>query len=101
MASGAGGSNIPVVLSKKEGQNWVKIADAKTGENGRIKQFIDNADFKSGTYQLTFDMTAYDNGSAEPFFPEINVIFKVDENIDHYHVPVVVSPYGYSTYRGN
>lgn len=38
---------------------------------------------------------------SDPFFPEIDVVFKVDGDVPHYHVPVVVSPYGYSTYRGN
>ncbi|WP_339875371.1 hydroxyisourate hydrolase [uncultured Algoriphagus sp.] len=101
LTSGKGGEDIPVVLSKKEEGKWVSITKSKTGENGRIKQFVEYADFKSGTYKLTFDMTSYDNGSKVPFFPEIDVIFMVDEKTDHYHVPVVVSPFGYSTYRGN
>ena len=55
-----------------------------------------------GTYRLTFDTGAYhrDHGISVPFFPEVSVMFNVRDTSDHYHVPLLVSPYGYSTYRG-
>ena len=46
-------------------------------------------------------MTRYPDANATPFFPEITLTFRVTDVAGHYHVPVVVSPYGYSTYRGN
>ena len=46
-------------------------------------------------------MSRYPDAAAAPFFPEIVVTFRVSDPEAHYHVPVVVSPYGYSTYRGN
>lgn len=46
-------------------------------------------------------MSQYGDKDAQPFFPEIDVVFQVGDPSIHYHVPVVVSPYCYSTYRGN
>ena len=54
-----------------------------------------------GTYKLQFDMAGYPDAKAVPFFPEIDPVFRVTDPAAHYHVPVVVSPFGYSTYRDN
>ena len=102
LASGVGGKSVPVVLEFKGSDGaWKKIASAQTDENGRIKSFGSSLKAQIGTYRLSFDMTKYPGGSKKPFFPEINVVFQIDNEKLHYHVPVVVSPYGYSTYRGN
>lgn len=102
LQSGLGGAGVPVLLMKKSADgSWAKVATAETSENGRIKSFGNSALFKEGTYKLTFDMTSYHKSEAETFFPEINLVFNVIDASAHYHVPVVVSPYGYSTYRGN
>lgn len=102
LARGVGGQNVPVVLFKKstDGQ-WTEQAKAKTDENGRVRAFGDAKSYETGTYKLQFDMTGYPNAQATPFFPEIDLVFHVSDPKAHYHVPVVVSPYGYSTYRGN
>ncbi|OAN63179.1 hydroxyisourate hydrolase [Sphingomonas sp. TDK1] len=102
LAQGIGGKAVPVTLSKKTGDDrWVQVASAKTDANGRIRSFGDAAGFDAGVYRLTFDMSAYQNTAAAPFFPEITLTFRVEDPKGHYHVPIVVSPYGYSTYRGN
>ncbi|HET9240672.1 MAG TPA: hydroxyisourate hydrolase [Oligoflexus sp.] len=102
LASGVGGKNIPVVLEIKDKSGaWTKLASGTTDENGRIKSFGPNVKVTSGTYKLIFDMTKYSESKPNPFFPEISVVFQVQDQKLHYHVPVVVSPYGYSTYRGN
>ena len=102
LKSGIGGEGVPVRLEKKSQDNsWVEVATEQTGENGRVKSFGDSSQFNEGIYKLVFDMTAYKAGEAKPFFPEINLVFEITDAAAHYHVPVVVSPYGYSTYRGN
>ena len=55
-----------------------------------------------GIYRLTFDIGTYhrDLGLAKPFFPEVKIAFNVRDTAEHYHVPLLLSPYGYSTYRG-
>ena len=102
LAAGVGGANVPVTLSKRDAAgSWLTVGTARTDQNGRVQSFGAEADFSPGIYRLQFDMIAYPNAAAKPFFPEISVAFNVSDKAGHYHVPVVVSPYGYSTYRGN
>lgn len=101
IAQGVGGRNVPVVLFKKAGDGgWKEVGRARTDENGRVRSFGPK-NFDPGTYKLQFDMTRYRSPAATPFFPEIDLVFAVADKAGHYHVPVVVSPFGYSTYRGN
>lgn len=102
LAKGIGGANIPVTLARR-GPNarWQQVAAAQTDAQGRIRAFGSALKFEPGDYQLVFDMRQYAGGTRDPFFPEIVVSFRVSDPAAHYHVPVVVSPYGYSTYRGN
>lgn len=98
IANGVGRANVPVTLSIQDGENsWTDIGSAMTEENGRIESFGEDFTVEEGVYKLTFDMSKV----GETFFPEIDVIFDVENPEEDYHVPVVVSPYGYSTYRGN
>jgi 5-hydroxyisourate hydrolase len=69
----------------------------KTDADGRLR-LIDGAP-EPGTYRITFDTGAYFGG--ETFFPEASITFTVRDGSQHYHVPLLVSPYGYSTYRGS
>jgi len=102
LAKGVGGANVPVTLSKRDAAGtWVEVGTARTDQNGRVRSFGPGGDFETGTYRLQFDMNAYPNAEGKPFFPEITVTFNVSDKAGHYHVPVVVRPFGYSTYRGN
>lgn len=102
LARGIGGRDVPVVLLKKSGDgHWTELAKSRTDENGRVRSFGEAKNFAAGTYKLQFDMSGYPNAQAAPFFPEIDLVFHVADPAAHYHVPVVVSPFGYSTYRGN
>lgn len=101
LARGVGGSNVPVVLAMKQTDgSWSELATAETDDNGRVKAF-EGVEAEAATYKLSFDMSAYGEQETEPFFPEIDVIFQISDPTQHHHVPVVVSPFGYSTYRGN
>ena len=98
IANGVGREGVPVTLSMQNGENsWTDIGSAMTGENGRIESFGEGVTVEEGVYKLTFDMSE----DGETFFPEIDVVFNVEDPEEHYHVPVIVSPFGYSTYRGN
>ena len=102
LATGVGGQNIPVTLELKNSSGqWDKIGTAVTEKNGRVKSFDKDLALVNGLYRLTFDLSNYKKGKEQPFFPEMTVVFRVDDIKVHYHVPIVVSPYGYSTYRGN
>lgn len=101
LAKGLGGRGVPVTLQIKQADgSWRLIGSERTDENGRVRAFGD-LKVERATYRLSFDMSNYGEAGQPAFFPEIDVVFQVpDENL-HYHVPVVVSPFGYSTYRGN
>lgn len=102
LARGVGGRDVPVLLFQKSANgHWAELAKSRTDENGRVRSFGDAKSFGTGTYKLQFDMSAYPSAQAAPFFPEIDLVFQVTDTAAHYHVPVVVSPFGYSTYRGN
>lgn len=102
LARGVGGRGVPVTLSRRGPDGgWSVVGRAVTDANGRVRAFGDGAAFPVGVYRLVFDVSAYPDASAAPFFPEIALVFRVTDAAGHYHVPVVVSPYGYSTYRGN
>lgn len=102
LARGVGGKHVPVTLSRRSPDGrWTQVASARTDDDGRVRRFGDPASFGPGVYRLQFDLSAYPDGQAAPFFPEIVLTFRVADAAGHYHVPVVLSPYGYSTYRGN
>ena len=102
LARGVGGKDVPVVLLKKAADGrWAEMGKARTDENGRIRSFAEAKSYETGVYKLQFDMSAYPTAQAAPFFPEIDLVFQVSDAKAHYHVPVVVSPFGYSTYHGN
>ena len=119
LARGVGGTGIPVSLERQTGSSWQLVARAVTDTNGRVRAFPGTRP-GAGAFRLVFDLRRYaarwappapstgagaTGGAAEatarrPFFPEIVVQFEIADTA-HYHVPVVVSPFGYSTYRGN
>ena len=82
---------------------WTVIDEKITDTNGRVKDFLpqnEESDNK-GIYKLTFHTEPYFNSQEKSsFYPFIEVVFEIKDN-SHYHVPITLSPYGYSTYRGN
>ena len=103
-ARGLPASGVAVILELRRLSEWVPVARGATDRNGRLVNLIDeNQSLQPGTYRLTFDTGAYqrDHGLASPFFPEVKIVFNVDAPGEHVHVPLLVSPYGYSTYRGS
>ena len=75
------------------------LAERKTDADGRVKDLLDD-DHKlvQGTYRLTFEIKSY---FARTFYPSATIEFEITDPSDHYHVPLLVSGYGYSTYRGS
>jgi len=91
-AKGQPAAGIAITLENDRGV----IARGVTNADGRLK-LIDDAP-EAGTYRITFDTGAYDpNG----FFPRVTIEFTIRGGAQHYHVPLLLSPFGYSTYRGS
>jgi 5-hydroxyisourate hydrolase len=77
------------------------LAEASTNDDGRVPQLGPDR-VEPGTYRLVFDTTAYFAASAQSsFFPEVAITFTLADPTQHYHVPVLLSPFAYSTYRGS
>ncbi|MCZ4058338.1 hydroxyisourate hydrolase [Pantoea sp. LMR881] len=96
-------AGVEVELDQQINASWVKLATGVTDKNGRITALYP-ADKKltSGNYRVVFKTgDYYEKTKQETFFPEIPVEFKLENNGEHYHIPLLLSPYGYSTYRGN
>ena len=99
-ALGRPATGVPVRLSRLEDGESVVIATGSTDDDGRISK-LTPTEIERGTYQLWFDVAAYAAASGQDiFFPEVTVTFTVTDE-RHYHVPLLLSPFAYSTYRGS
>jgi 5-hydroxyisourate hydrolase len=100
-ARGMPAAGITVILELRQASEWSAIGRAATDAQGRIGGFS-GAPLIAGVYRLTFDTGSYhrDQGIAAPFFPEVRIVFNVSDAGTHHHVPLLLSPFGYSTYRG-
>ncbi|PIO60950.1 hydroxyisourate hydrolase [Teladorsagia circumcincta] len=86
----------------KEGDDWKRIGETYTGTDGRVPWVSPGFALKKGTYKLIFAVEDYyKRKSMECFYPYVEVVFKVDDPSRHYHIPITLSPYAYSTYRGS
>lgn len=99
VARGEPARGVPVRLQRYDAPAWVDVADGRTDTDGRLRDWVPAAKWRAGTYRLTFD-TATCLG-ADAFFPEVTVVFSVADAQLHLHVPLLLSPFGYTTYRGS
>lgn len=76
------------------------IGGGTTDANGRLGDLVEAGDVGVGQYELLFDTAGY-FGATPTFYPEVRVRFEITDPASHYHVPLLLSPYGYSTYRGS
>jgi len=101
---GAPASGVAVCLEfQNTDESWTELSHAWTDTDGRVKPFfLVDRPVSNGTYRLVFDTEPYFSSlSISCFFPQVTVVFNVDEGSQHYHVPLLINPYGYSTYRGS
>ena len=101
---GSPANGVAVCLeAQNTDESWTELSHAWTDEDGRVKPFfLVDQPLASGVYRLVFDTEAYFNGlNVESFYPQVSVVFKVGDDAQHYHVPLLINPYGYSTYRGS
>lgn len=96
-------SGVPVVLEMREDDGWREVARAETDTDGRARHLLpEGFPFSAGTWRLTFGVGNYfEANGIESFYPEASVVFVIRDPGQHYHVPLLLSPFGYSTYRGS
>jgi 5-hydroxyisourate hydrolase len=82
---------------------WKELARGVTNDDGRVRDFLPpGARVEPGVYRMTFDTGAYFRArGVRGFYPSVTVVFEITATDEHYHVPLLLSPFGYSTYRGS
>ena len=96
-------AGVPVELEARDGAGaWRPIGRGATDADGRLRTLMsDGEPLVAGVYRLVFDVETYFAADAvRAFFPRVIVEFTAMEGEEHYHVPLLLSPFGYSTYRG-
>ena len=84
----------------EENGSWMPLGHGETDNDGRLR--LVEGEIVSGRYRLTFDTgTYFREQHVETFYPEAVIIFHVSDVKQHYHVPLLLNPWGYSTYRGS
>ena len=104
IVSGKPAAGIPVVLERKtHTSGWQAIAEGMTDFDGRANDLLAPTEvFLPGHYRLLFDTGAYfATKDIECFFPQVTVSFVVRDELKHYHVPLLLSAFGYTVYRGS
>jgi 5-hydroxyisourate hydrolase len=102
-ARGRPAAGLRVVLEIRSGNGRFRVLGrGKTDANGRIGDLLPEGSLRRGTYRLTFDTGRYSRAQGgRGFYPSVAVVFEITEPGQHYHVPLLLSPFGYSTYRGS
>ncbi len=103
ISKGLPAAGVKIKLEKYNDQTktWSFVDEKNTDANGRIGDFLPSEKNNLGTYKLTFYTSDYfKKNNTESFYPFIEVAFIIKDK-NHYHVPITLSAYGYSTYRGN
>ena len=93
-ARGLPAAGVAVRLDRRDDGGWTALAEARTDADGRVTEW--GAETGRGVHRLTFD-----TGGLSDFYPEVAVVFAIDDPGRHHHVPLLISPFAYSTYRGS
>ncbi|MBG6234317.1 5-hydroxyisourate hydrolase [Pedobacter sp. CAN_A7] len=103
VSKGTPATGVTIKLEKynEQTKHWLFIDEKATDENGRISDFLNADPSNLGIYKLTYMTSDYfKRNDVESFYPFIEVVFQIKDK-NHYHVPITLSAFGYSTYRGN
>jgi len=101
-SAGRPAGGVAVLLERREGAAWSPCGRATTDADGRTGNLLSAGTPSPGTYRITFATGAYFAArDAHAFHPEVQVLFEVRDGEDHHHVPLLIAPFGYTTYRGS
>jgi len=102
-ARGRPAAGVAIHLAIEDDGTWRRLASATTDADGRVSALLPKRTrLTVATYRLTFEIGDwFRRQGIEAFYPQAAVVFRVGDPADHYHVPLLLSPFGYSTYRGS
>jgi 5-hydroxyisourate hydrolase len=95
--------DVPVRLERQEASgDWRLVTSAQTDHDGRCGQLLPTEELPSGTYRLVFDTASYFRViNVEGLFPVVEITFQVRDGESHFHIPLLLTANGYTTYRGS
>ena len=96
-------SGVKLILSRQIDTGWTELGAGTTDDDGRVSSLLDlNVTLPEGNYKLMFDVGSYYRTLDTPcFYPLVEIMFTISGDGQHYHVPLLLNPFGYSTYRGS
>lgn len=104
-SKGRPAEGVPVVLSREseDSKGWEVVGQGSTDADGRITDLLAPGSLRPATYRIRFATSSYFArvGVKEFFYPWAEIVFQVNDAEAHYHVPLLLNPFGYSTYRGS
>ena len=104
-ALGRPARDVHVVLLRRAPSGWTRCADGRTDADGRLRPADDagrEVELEPCVYRLDFDTAGYFEATGQVgFYPQVSVTFEVTDPAAHHHVPLLLSPFAYSTYRGS
>lgn len=102
-SAGLPAQNVPVSLQTSSSGQWQVIGTGVTNSDGRVEDLaVSDTPLCAGTYKLRFDTASYFKAQRTSYFyPFIEIFFEISGDGNHYHVPLLLNPFGYSTYRGS
>ena len=105
---GVPASGVPIQLFRQIDHDtdgipkFQELACGVTDDDGRNRSLLPEGEIQAGIYQMRFEINTYHRrNNIESFYPEVRISFIVRDGTEHYHVPLLISPFGYSTYRGS
>ncbi len=103
-ASGKPASGVPVRLQRQNSSGeWSTVSSARTDQDGRCSELLpEGASLTAGAYRLTFDTASYFAAcGVDGLYPAVEILFRVRSGETHFHIPLLLSPNGFTTYRGS
>jgi len=102
LSTGMPAASVSVRLEVAQGDGFSLLSELRTSDDGRVGDLLSGAALRAATYRLTFMIGPYFVARGLPaFYPQAQVLFVVSDPARHHHIPLLLSPYGYSTYRGS
>ena len=91
-----------MTMARMTPEGWSRLAGRTTDSDGRAAGFVSWQEFGPGVYKMNFAVEDYfSRQNKETFYPYVEVVFDIKDPTAHYHIPLLLNPYGYTTYRGS
>ncbi len=95
-------AGVPVILEMQKAGGWHEISKGATDGDGRLQHLLEPGAMLAGIYRLTFETSVYFHArKIHGLYPQVTIEFQVADPKEHYHIPLLLSPCGYTTYRGS